>query len=84
MVKNIVTDEIALFIIHTWFEIYISLDFECMEVSEFDDCNGRGTCNNQGVCECDPGWSGYLDCNFCKLIKISKSESQSHYHGLLC
>ena len=45
---------------------------------EADDCNGRGTCNNHGNCECDPGWTGYLDCNLCKLVNVSKNESQSH------
>ena len=47
-------------------------------MEEEDDCNGRGTCNNHGNCECDPEWNGYLDCNYCKLINVSKHESQSH------
>ena len=62
--------------IHIWFETYIPLEFACMEA---DDCNGRGTCNILvNNCDCDPGWTGYFDCTYCKLINVSKNESQSH------
>ena len=68
------TDETALLIYYSYL-ILIPLEFAC---SKEDDCNGRGICNNLGNCECDAGWTGYLDCTFCKLINVSKNESQSH------
>lgn len=30
------------------------------------DCNGRGTCNDTGICSCDNGWSG-SDCSTCAV-----------------
>jgi hypothetical protein len=46
---------------------------------EVDDCNGRGTCNLLGNCECDPIWTGYLDCTYCKLVNFSGVDLVIHF-----
>ena len=42
--------------------------FQYMEAACPNNCNMRGKCTNEGICECDEAFRGSVDCSLRKCL----------------